>query len=668
MPTTSPSRPTPLIQKSRLISSIAELGETVKETQAAADLIETEIAYKDADIDGLKRDRISHSGSTKRFDDAITRTRVKIQQLCDKFDEKIDTLAALRDRLEKKKAKLAAIAPVESTDAPDPKDDEEAAVLLEITSTPWEHVFFTSDDGKTFVRPAMLRGVPSTPITEDGPYWEPTWTKFVDAMDADRLQRQYEDDIDERHERMLRGPLTDEEKEDFDKRDRRYYRLANELRVVKRWFCPGKTMHPNQMMAKEHMPVEGICQSHNLYQICNVLNRLQALHVRGELAMEPLYFLLWRMSVIFEREPHTGAKSFCKFIVEEGHHSLDPVMRQAIIRGAQHTNDYNFYGRKLDRVGGQPLSRTSHVLPSTSTAERHGAGATSEPSTATPSQLRGPRLTSASETYAPQTPGTPSSRSRQTPTKKRLQTTAPEQGRRKRRKASSTIRQATPEDEVIVVDDFTPPKKMRRLEFIIPLRPRSSVETLDFTDDSAPASSSARAAASTTANISSPSKAYERTSQRQAQPRTGLVGMSRPTDVEKHMEAAQDAIMEAMTEGEEMQNQYLHAGPSGSKHMSLDDLTSDGHSWDLTEEEHQSGSQEHRMSNDSREDEGVGLSGVTEEEEGLLPGDEEVKFLEEHPRIDVGPSPFPRTGKRVSHGFIFPWLPCTEREAMVTYY
>ncbi|KAI8185785.1 hypothetical protein KHU50_001583 [Colletotrichum sp. SAR 10_65] len=362
MPTISPSRPTPLIQKSRLISSIAELEETLKETQAAADLIETEIAYKDAEIDGLKRDRVSHSGSTKRFDDAITQIRVKIQQLCDKLDEKIDTLAALRDRLEKKKAKLAAIAPVESTDAPDPKDDEEAAALLEITSTPWEQVFVTSDDGKTFVRPAMLRGVPSTPITEDGPYWVPTWTKFVDAMDADRLQRQYEDDIDERHERMLHGPLTDEEKEDFDKRDRRYYRLANELRVVKRWFCPGKTMHPNQMMAKEHMPAEGICQSHNLYQICNVLNRLQALHVRGELAMEPLYFLLWRMSVIFERGPHTGAKSFCRSIVEEGHHSLDPVMRQAIIRGAQHTNDYNFYGRKLDRIGGQPLSRTSHIF------------------------------------------------------------------------------------------------------------------------------------------------------------------------------------------------------------------------------------------------------------------------------------------------------------------
>ncbi|KAI8305544.1 hypothetical protein K4K61_005205 [Colletotrichum sp. SAR11_59] len=222
MPTISPSRPTPLIQKSRLISSIAELEETVKETQAAADLIETEIAYKDAEIDGLKRDRISHSGSTKRFDDAITQIRVKIQQLCDKFDETIDTLAALRERLEKKKAKLAAIAPVESTDAPDPKDDEEAAALLEITSTPWEQVFVTSDDGKTFVWPAMLRGVPSTPITEDGPYWVPTWTKFVDAMDADRLQRQYEDDVDERHERMLRGPLTDEEKEDFDKRDRRH--------------------------------------------------------------------------------------------------------------------------------------------------------------------------------------------------------------------------------------------------------------------------------------------------------------------------------------------------------------------------------------------------------------------------------------------------------------
>ncbi|KAI8299394.1 hypothetical protein K4K59_002216 [Colletotrichum sp. SAR11_240] len=482
MPTISPSRPTPLIQKSRLISSIAELEETVKETQASADLIETEIAYKDAEIDGLKRDRISHSGSTKRFDDAITQIRVKIQQLCDKFDEKIDTLAALRDRLEKKKAKLAAIAPVESTDAPDPKDDEEAAALLEITSTPWEQVFVTSDDGKTFVRPAMLRGVPSTPITEDGPYWVPTWTKFVDAMDADRLQRQYEDDVDERHERMLRGPLTDEEKEDFDKRD-----------------------------------------------------------------------------------------------------------------------------------------------------------------------------------------NTPSPRLRRTPTKKRVQTTAPEQGRRKRRK-STTIRQRTPEDEVIVVDDFTPPKKMRRLEFIIPLRPRSSVETLDFTDNSAVASSSMRAAVSTTAKTSSISEASERTSHRQGQTKTGLVRTSRPTDVEKHIEAAQDVIMEAMTEGEEMQNQWLHIGTSGSQHMSLDNLNSDGHSWDLAEEEHHTGNQESGMSNDSREDEYVSLSGVTEEEEGLLPRDEEVQFLAAHPRMDIGPSPFPRTVKKVSHGFIFPWLPCTEREAMVTYY
>ncbi|OLN85482.1 hypothetical protein CCHL11_08043 [Colletotrichum chlorophyti] len=300
--------------------------------EAEVDKIETQIAYKEGQIEELRIDRISHDGSATAFDRAILRVQAECEEILEKLDGKKEEIAALKDKLRKKEAKLAAIAPVESTDAPDPEDNQEAAALLGITNTPKSDVFVVSEDGQTFESPAMLRGVPVAPINETGPYWDPMWINFADAVDQDRIERQYQEDVLRREQRQRDGLLTAEEKENTDLDFKRYQRRMNEARVAKKWFCPGRTMHPNQLLAKEYLPEAGLCQPYILYKICNILNRLNALYERGELGMPPLCFLLWRMSVSLDREPQTRVKTFWKVIVNEHHSAYDEILRKAEIR------------------------------------------------------------------------------------------------------------------------------------------------------------------------------------------------------------------------------------------------------------------------------------------------------------------------------------------------
>ncbi|TDZ18739.1 hypothetical protein Cob_v008398 [Colletotrichum orbiculare MAFF 240422] len=343
----SPDHPNAALRLSRLSTSIAELHGAIRTAEAEADQIETKIAYKDAEIDDLISDKISHNGCTKGFETVIRRAKGHREKLSEALESKRDEIANLKNKKERRQARLSAIPPVESTNAPDPRDNEQAAALLEITHTPWSRVFVTSRDGQTFISPAMLHGVPTEPITENGEYWEQTWTKFDDAINTERLRQQYEQDVDEWRQRRQVGLPTAQEEAEFAKKQYRNRRFTTEAKAAKRWFCPGTTLHPNQMMAKQYLPERGLCQSYIIYQICNLLSRLHALHERGELTIQPIYFLLWRMSVTFDRMPSTGPRSIYKSIVDQDHPSFDPVLRQAILRGAQHMNSFNSYGPRL---------------------------------------------------------------------------------------------------------------------------------------------------------------------------------------------------------------------------------------------------------------------------------------------------------------------------------
>ncbi|KAF6833285.1 hypothetical protein CPLU01_05636 [Colletotrichum plurivorum] len=630
----------PRVQKSQLITSIEELQGALLAAQSDADAVETQIAYKDVKINGLKSERMSIVGPAHRYDAFIKAALQEKQMLHDSFDEARDKATVLSGKLNKKKAMLASIAPVESTRTPDPQDNESAAALLEVTATPWKDVFVTSDDGKTFVWPLMLQGVPTAPITEDGPYWEPSWLKFRDTINEEHLQLQHSQDKEERRQKLSHGPLSAEERAEYNSRDKRYQRSMNVAKVAKKWFCPGKTLHPNQMMAKRYLPDIGLCQPYNIYQICNVMSRLNVLYERGEMAMQPIYFLLWRMSVVIERVPQTGIKSFSRSIVEEGHTSMDPILRQAVLRAAQHTNTYNCYGNK------RPNRKLVQLQPHTVPKQEDAAHPSTTPITTWDVSHLATILTEMSnarseEVLAPtkrlDTIATTSADSEKMLSPAKRQDPAPLLGHKRKRSPGPSGQHTSVLAPSELSSIVGPPTKMRRQDFEIPLQHVSLERLVEAGEMAAWAMQAWR----------------------------DSLTAAQPADHEDRDDSTQSGATQAEPSNDPKNRKHFEPSknPKNSKHFEPDAhkmperaATQGLQPFDLnTSAASQTDARRKKERAMQLETNGGGSSAPSQERP-------DVEITEARPVLK--PSPFPRTGRPVSHGFIFEWLPCTEEEAM----
>ncbi|KZL83421.1 acyl- thioesterase ii [Colletotrichum incanum] len=598
-----PSKTIMPLQRSRLLLSIRRqediIREAENEAENEAEKIETDMSYKEGQINDLKFERIAHNGLTTTFDRDIKRAKAECEQIHDVLDNKKEETAVFKDKLKRREAKLAAIPRVMFADAPSPEDDKEVTARLEITSTQTNQVFAISDDGKTYINPAMLRGVPIEPIDEDDGYWEMTWIKFKDAIDEDQIEREYQQELDAWRQRA-REETPSAEDEDSEKEFKRYQRNLNQAKVIKKWFRPGNTVHPNQIMAKHHLPDTGLCIVHVLYKICNILVRLSALHERGELGMPPLYFLMWRMSVSLDRQPRTHMKTFWRVIIDEDHIAYDEVLRKAEIRGAQHVGDYNFYNRRWKKVvSAKGQRQQTAASPSATKTAVQTPGQSMTPSRKSRDQLHQSTPTTIG-TSAVDPTGSPKT----TLTTTESPATQELRHQPKKRRSSATLEQQASEGGN-GAPSARKARKVARKRMQLALRSRSSTESLALNRPEI--STYAR---NTKFNTKPPVSQGERKTPATVDklPQNDNPSSATGRDAQawvKHVEEVQRRACAQKTE------------------TALEDATS----YVVTVGEDK----------DRAIENGSGAMDV---------------------RAAVRESPFPKTGKKVSHGFIFPWYCC----------
>ncbi|KAK2062747.1 hypothetical protein LY76DRAFT_589110 [Colletotrichum caudatum] len=464
-------------------------------------------------------------------------------------------------------------------------------------------VFTISDDGKTYVNPAMLQGVPIEPINEGDEYWETSWIKFNDAIDEDRVEREYQQELAAWHELVHQRNHLAEDR-DLEKGFKRYQRHLNQARVIRKWFRPGSTVHPNQIMAKHHLPDTGLCIAHVLYKICNILGRLDALHERGELGMPPLHFLMWRMSVSLDRQPRTHMRTFWRVIVDADHVAYDEVLRKAEIRGAQHVGDYNFYNRRWKKAVSAKDQRPQHIVsPSpTNTAIHPPAQPTTPSRKSHDAQYQSTPATTVTSAASPG--GLPVT----TLAAREDQTIDDSQHQRKRRRSAAAVeRQASGRDR-----DATSTKKARkaaRKEMQLALRLVSSAESL--ASDCPKISSFENNAAM---------KNTPPSSQGEKETQATVTKLPQKAHDDKPKNASGRSVQAWIEYADEVERR--------TRPQKIETPRQDASSYFIP----------------------VG-------QDDDIPGTrKDISEL----RAEVGESPFPKTGKKVSHGFIFPWYCCEE--------
>lgn len=219
--------------------------------------------------------------------------------------------------------------------------------LMRTLQTPFDAVYELSQDRTQYVNPPSLRGTPIAKITEDSPYWIQGWAS-LDAF----LTREGEEEALKQHYRIRHNMYPDNK--DFRDRAKRHQDNMSKYHKIREIFGPHSDYHPNQLVSKRHIPVEGLCHIELMYRLACKISDLRVLQARGTLAMDPWDFIRWRIDrKIQERMPLPGqsATSFIRTIIyklcDEYHPGSnphgDPVMREAAILAAKYQNRLGNY-------------------------------------------------------------------------------------------------------------------------------------------------------------------------------------------------------------------------------------------------------------------------------------------------------------------------------------
>jgi hypothetical protein len=232
------------------------------------------------------------------------------------------------------------------------------------------------DDGIVFTNPRALQGVPLERITEDSEYWENSW-KSLDAYIAGEAHQEQEKKRYHEKEKALKGTDSKEKVARIKEKAKLHSDNVSKQRKIRVEFS--QDYHPNQVVSKEYLPAEGLCEQEIAYKLARKISDLRVLRNKGELAMDPFDFIRWRISKkILEKDiwkraaTHNPIRSIITKLGDDGpigsgKQYEDPLFRAAILRSAEHQGTVRKYGAKKGKEG-----QASRDDASGNDSSRHG--------------------------------------------------------------------------------------------------------------------------------------------------------------------------------------------------------------------------------------------------------------------------------------------------------
>lgn len=221
-----------------------------------------------------------------------------------------------------------------------------------------EHVFQLNENNTMYIKPAALRGTPVTRITESSSYWERDWLSLDKYLEAEETELELKAEFGRR---VAREGITS--KEHPVKKEHKLHMDNCSKHIKIREIFGNGTYHPNQLVAKWHLPIGGLCEQELMYKIACKVSDLQVLRSKGELTMDPFEFYRFQIANQIEKNlshPGQSARGFIKTIIRtlgdddtKGGRFQDSTFRTIVTRAALYTGRSNHYGSKNSKKPGQ---------------------------------------------------------------------------------------------------------------------------------------------------------------------------------------------------------------------------------------------------------------------------------------------------------------------------
>ncbi|CEJ91802.1 hypothetical protein VHEMI07493 [[Torrubiella] hemipterigena] len=233
---------------------------------------------------------------------------------------------------------------------------------LKLLSKRFEHVYEVDQVRGIYLKPSTLRGTPTKKLVESSPEWDPSWASLDDYLKNEQKEQQAKT---ETREQLAYTRLVGKDLNSLLKRHKRHQDNCSKHTKILEIFGPDTTYHPNQLVARQHLPREGLCDQEIMYKLACKVSNMQTLEKFGYLKMDPWDFIRWRVNNLLTHElPHAAARgtTIIKTIVSRlGSHQetnsgfVDPYMRELVLFAARFEQRSNCYGsRRAKAVRDRP--------------------------------------------------------------------------------------------------------------------------------------------------------------------------------------------------------------------------------------------------------------------------------------------------------------------------
>lgn len=198
-----------------------------------------------------------------------------------------------------------------------------------------------SANARYYVAPQSLFGLGVKKLREDSTDWSIQWKSLDKYLAQESEQIRLKCHFTE--ELQTHGKADLPRYESIKKAKKLHSDNCSKQTKIRQIFGPDSPYHPNQLVARKHLPAAGLCDQEIMYKLACKISDLQTLQKQKHLAMDPFDYLRWRIHLKFVKHRYVGP-------ARNGSAAIKAIIRQLCEKQSETNRYHDHVMRKAARA------------------------------------------------------------------------------------------------------------------------------------------------------------------------------------------------------------------------------------------------------------------------------------------------------------------------------